>query len=58
MLHTSAPTTPASTSTVDTRALTIGLLGGTGPQGRGLAIRLAAIGQQVLIGSRDADRAA
>lgn len=56
------PTSPSSVASpgaadVDTRSLTIGLLGGTGPQGRGLAIRLAAIGQRVLIGSRDADRA-
>ena len=32
--------------------------GGTGPQGRGLAVRLAATGQRVLLGSRDAGRAA
>jgi 8-hydroxy-5-deazaflavin:NADPH oxidoreductase len=38
--------------------LTIGLLGGTGPQGRGLALRMAAAGHQVLLGSRDAGRAA
>lgn len=37
---------------------TIGILGGTGPQGRGLARRFAAAGYQVRIGSRDADRAA
>lgn len=37
--------------------LTVGVLGGTGPQGRGLAVRLAAAGQRILIGSRDADRA-
>jgi 8-hydroxy-5-deazaflavin:NADPH oxidoreductase len=35
----------------------IGILGGTGPQGRGLAIRLAASGHEVLIGSRSAERA-
>jgi NADPH-dependent F420 reductase len=35
----------------------IGILGGTGPQGRGLAIRFAASGLKVLIGSRDPDRA-
>jgi 8-hydroxy-5-deazaflavin:NADPH oxidoreductase len=33
------------------------VLGGTGPQGRGLAVRLAAAGQRVLLGSRDAQRA-
>jgi 8-hydroxy-5-deazaflavin:NADPH oxidoreductase len=38
--------------------LTIGLLGGTGPQGRGLALRLALAGHRVLLGSRDAARAA
>ena len=38
--------------------LTIGLLGGTGPQGRGLALRLALAGHRVLLGSRDAVRAA
>ena len=36
--------------------LVVGVLGGTGPQGRGLAVRLAAAGQRVLLGSRDADR--
>jgi 8-hydroxy-5-deazaflavin:NADPH oxidoreductase len=38
--------------------LTIGLLGGTGPQGRGLALRLALAGHKVLLGSRDPRRAA
>lgn len=42
----------------DVGALTVGILGGTGDQGRGLAYRLALAGQQVLIGSRSADRAA
>lgn len=36
----------------------IGILGGTGPAGRGLAVRLADAGDQVVIGSRDAERAA
>jgi NADPH-dependent F420 reductase len=36
----------------------IGILGGTGPAGRGLALRLAAAGDAVILGSRDADRAA
>jgi NADPH-dependent F420 reductase len=35
----------------------IGILGGTGPQGRGLARRFAASGHHVLIGSRSAERA-
>jgi NADPH-dependent F420 reductase len=38
--------------------LVVGVLGGTGPQGRGLARRLAAAGNPVLIGSRSAARAA
>jgi NADPH-dependent F420 reductase len=37
--------------------LTIGLLGGTGDQGRGLARRLALAGYSVILGSRDAGRA-
>jgi NADPH-dependent F420 reductase len=36
---------------------TIAVLGGTGPQGRGLARRFAAAGLDVVIGSRSADRA-
>ena len=35
----------------------VGIFGGTGPAGRGLAVRLAAGGTPVVIGSRDADRA-
>jgi len=37
--------------------LTIGVLGGTGPQGGGLALRWTAAGLRVIIGSRDAGRA-
>ena len=37
--------------------MTVGILGGTGPQGRGLARRLAAAGHSVIIGSRSAERA-
>lgn len=37
---------------------TIAVLGGTGPQGRGLARRFASAGLRVVIGSRSADRAA
>jgi NADPH-dependent F420 reductase len=37
--------------------LVVGILGGTGPQGKGLATRLAAVGQRVIVGSRTADRA-
>ncbi len=36
---------------------TIGLLGGTGPEGLGLARRLAAAGNTIVIGSRDPARA-
>ncbi|MGH9088047.1 MAG: NADPH-dependent F420 reductase [Acidimicrobiales bacterium] len=36
----------------------LGILGGTGPAGRGLALRLAATGLSVGLGSRDAGRAA
>ncbi len=36
----------------------IGLIGGTGPAGRGLALRLASVGHEVVIGSRSALRAA
>ncbi len=36
----------------------VGILGGTGPAGRGVAVRLAAAGTEVTLGSRDADRAA
>jgi 8-hydroxy-5-deazaflavin:NADPH oxidoreductase len=38
--------------------VTVAVLGGTGPQGRGLARRWAAAGIPVVIGSRDAGRAA
>jgi 8-hydroxy-5-deazaflavin:NADPH oxidoreductase len=36
---------------------TIAVLGGTGPQGRGLARRFAAAGLEVVLGSRSAERA-
>ncbi len=36
----------------------IAILGGTGPQGKGLALRFAAAGVDVFLGSRDGDRAA
>jgi NADPH-dependent F420 reductase len=42
----------------DVSGLVVGVLGGTGPQGKGLAYRLAQAGQKVIIGSRAADRAA
>jgi NADPH-dependent F420 reductase len=44
-----------SSSRLDGRV--VGILGGTGPQGRGLAKRFAAAGVDVVLGSRSADRA-
>jgi 8-hydroxy-5-deazaflavin:NADPH oxidoreductase len=41
----------------DLSALVIGVLGGTGEQGRGLARRLGLAGYRVVIGSRSAERA-
>jgi 8-hydroxy-5-deazaflavin:NADPH oxidoreductase len=41
----------------DVSGLVVGVLGGTGDQGRGLAYRLARAGQKVIIGSRSAERA-
>jgi NADPH-dependent F420 reductase len=41
----------------DVSGLTVGVLGGTGDQGRGLAYRLAKAGQRVIIGSRSTERA-
>ncbi|MFE7134029.1 NADPH-dependent F420 reductase [Streptomyces sp. NPDC057638] len=41
----------------DVSGLVIGVLGGTGDQGRGLAYRFARSGQKVIIGSRAAERA-
>jgi NADPH-dependent F420 reductase len=40
----------------DVSGLTVGILGGTGDQGRGLAYRLALAGQRVVVGSRSALR--
>lgn len=42
---------------MDNTKPTVAVLGGTGPQGRGLAYRLADSGHQVIIGSRSAERA-
>jgi NADPH-dependent F420 reductase len=41
----------------DVSDLVVGVLGGTGDQGRGLAYRLAAAGQRVIVGSRSTERA-
>ncbi|MBI4219114.1 MAG: NADPH-dependent F420 reductase [Chloroflexi bacterium] len=37
--------------------MAIGIIGGTGPEGRGLALRFASAGEAVVIGSRDQQRA-
>jgi NADPH-dependent F420 reductase len=42
---------------VEQRRLRIAILGGTGAQGSGLALRLSAAGHELTIGSRDATRA-
>lgn len=41
----------------DVSGLSVGVLGGTGEQGRGLAYRWALAGQRVILGSRDEKRA-
>jgi NADPH-dependent F420 reductase len=40
----------------DVSGLVVGVLGGTGDQGRGLAYRLAGAGQPIRVGSRSAER--
>jgi 8-hydroxy-5-deazaflavin:NADPH oxidoreductase len=50
-------TAPDPRALPDVSGLTIGVLGGTGEQGRGLALRLGRSGLRVVIGSRDAARA-
>jgi 8-hydroxy-5-deazaflavin:NADPH oxidoreductase len=47
-----------ATPGTDVATLTIGILGGTGDQGRGLARRFALAGNPVIIGSRSTERAA
>ena len=49
---------PMTADQDDLSALVLGVLGGTGDQGRGLARRFALAGHRVIIGSRDAGRAA
>jgi 8-hydroxy-5-deazaflavin:NADPH oxidoreductase len=46
-----------STAPPDVNGLRIGILGGTGDQGKGLARRFALAGHPVIIGSRSAERA-
>jgi 8-hydroxy-5-deazaflavin:NADPH oxidoreductase len=57
-LHMTAANDTATAAGQDGTEIVIGILGGTGDQGRGLARRLAMAGYRVIIGSRDADRAA
>src|SRR5581483_7843074 len=45
------------TMTLNVEEMIIGILGGTGDQGRGLARRFAMAGNRVIIGSRSAERA-
>ena len=40
------------------RAMDVAIVGGTGAEGQGIALRLATAGHRVLVGSRDAGRAA
>ena len=47
--------TPSAEPTLS--GVTVAVLGGTGPQGRGLARRFAAAGLPVVVGSRSAERA-
>ncbi|WP_018654922.1 NADPH-dependent F420 reductase [Actinomadura flavalba] len=47
----------AGTDLPDVSGLTLGILGGTGDQGKGLARRFGLAGHTVVIGSRKADRA-
>jgi NADPH-dependent F420 reductase len=55
---TTPPPAPDPYALPEVTGLTIGVLGGTGEQGRGLARRLAMAGCDVVLGSRDAGRAA
>jgi 8-hydroxy-5-deazaflavin:NADPH oxidoreductase len=47
-----------STSLPDVADIVVGILGGTGDQGRGLAYRFARAGQRVVVGSRSLERGA
>jgi NADPH-dependent F420 reductase len=49
--------TTSQAETPDVSGLSIGILGGTGDQGKGLARRFALAGHPVIIGSRSAERA-
>lgn len=56
-MMTTTPSTDQAADALDVSAITIGVLGGTGEQGRGLARRFRLAGHRVIIGSRDAGRA-
>ena len=53
-----APVAPVQEGTASAPARRVGILGGTGDLGRGLALRASRAGFEVMIGSRDGDRAA
>ena len=54
---TQSPASDINENEIDISSTTIGVLGGTGEQGRGLATRFALAGLSVIIGSRTAERA-
>ena len=54
---TRSPDSDENEIEIDISQTTIGVLGGTGEQGRGLATRFALAGLSVIIGSRTAERA-
>lgn len=54
---TTSPSAADAPVSIDLDGLVIGVLGGTGDQGKGLARRLAASGLSVVLGSRDGARA-
>ena len=58
--HAASPTAvpPSDDALAAVAAMSIGVLGGTGPQGLGLARRFALAGHRVVLGSRSAERAA
>jgi NADPH-dependent F420 reductase len=57
MTETAAPAPKDPFELPDVTHITVGVLGGTGEQGRGLALRFARAGHRVVIGSRSAERA-
>lgn len=58
MTSSTAAAGPDPRALPDVTGLRVGVLGGTGEQGRGLARRLALAGLRIVIGSRDGARAA